>query len=71
MTENTDKINAPFRDLTCLNYDVCLNEASRIDGKLSCEGCSFYQYHKLEFTDADIRGAWALAMAVFGVQSAA
>lgn len=63
--ENMDE-PVPFRDPWCLYYDTCLALAAKKETELSCVGCKRYKYQKPLFTESDIRGVWALAIALFG-----
>ncbi len=67
MPEKKNEVEpVPYRDPWCLHYDGCLDKAAKSDMEMTCTGCSRYRYQKSRFTDSDIRGVWALAIALFG-----
>lgn len=56
--------NQPFRDWSCKHYKNCLDQAAKVNGLLSCDGCNISE--KREHLDLyDIELEARLLFAVF------
>ena len=46
--------NQPYREWRCEHYNECLNQAAKVNGSLSCDGCdSFVPREHLDVYDIE------------------